>query len=166
MGDIYEYARTRVQDRIAALADDELGRLAAGTLGDRVSWGINVISEASSGLINTSRIAERIGRSRGLIYQLMNGDNKNPTLEVLKLLEDEIGLPVWFVMGRMEQRNRASGPASMIDRLPAHLRELLGLGRALPIVTEALELAYLVAERNLGPEIFSDLRANLERMPK
>jgi transcriptional regulator with XRE-family HTH domain len=166
MADIYEYARSELAKRIESLSDEEMAELAAGSLARRIQWGVDAVASISDGTISTNRLGERLGRSRGLIYTLLGGENKNPTLEVLKLLEDEIGLPVWFVMGRMEQRNRASGPASMIDRLPAHLRELLGLGRALPIVTEALELAYLVAERNLGPEIFSDLRANLERMPK
>jgi transcriptional regulator with XRE-family HTH domain len=164
--DIFEFARLELARRVNNLSDEVASAMAGGTIADRVKWGMKEVTEISEGLISTGRLATRLGRGRNLIHAIIRGDNQNPTLEVLKLLEDEIGLPVWFIMGRMEQRNKASGPASMIDRLPAHLRELLGLARTLPIVTEALELAYLVAERNLGPEIFSDLRANLERIPK
>lgn len=159
---IYEYSRRKLGQRIAALSDDDLNALGQKTLGERIKWGVTQLSEISDGMLNTSRLSERLGRSRGLLYQLIDNRSQNPTMDVLKQLELEMGLPIWFVMGRMDQRDKGSGPASMIDRLPAHLREDISLGRNLGIITEALELAHLVIERNWGQGTITELRQMLE----
>jgi transcriptional regulator with XRE-family HTH domain len=166
MEDMYAIARKHLALRIVALSDEQLAEFALKTVGERIRWGVEQLGEISGGLINASKLSDRLGRSRGLLYQLMDDRSKSPTMDVLNLLELEIGLPLWFLMGRMEQRDRGSGPASMLDRLPAHLREDMLLGKNLGTIVEALELAHLVIERNLGADTIREVRKLLEAGPR